>query len=288
MAIKKPDKLIRYLEEEKRLLIGDLDAEVVRYMVQYYSSRGYKVKSVTEKADLLPTIREFKPQVILISQKIGFDILKDINTAGELSSILVFHFGEDSEYIQDISEVWIADGIFDLGRRDGPHIPGMLQDLDHAFDAYVSRFRSRYISGLVFVLMPFSEDYNDIYSSGIKRAVEDCGLVCERVDEQHFTGPILEKILDNIRKARFIVAEMTEKNPNVYFEVGYAHCMNKPIIFLTKDSGDIPFDLKDRPHIIYGGDVLILKQRLEERLLSLIKQEIGWKEADHETGDNAF
>ncbi len=41
---------------------------------------------------------------------------------------------------------------------------------------------------------------------------------------------------------------------------------------------DISFDLKDRPHINYKGNITMLKQRLTERLKSLIEQEIGWKE----------
>ena len=96
----------------------------------------------------------------------------------------------------------------------------------------------------VFVLMPFSTEFTDLYLNGIKPACESVGVDCERVDEKLLTESILERIYSHIRQADLIVAEMTNLNPNVFYEVGYAHALYKQVILLIRDAGDIPFDLK--------------------------------------------
>lgn len=114
----------------------------------------------------------------------------------------------------------------------------------------------------VFVLMPF----NDIYELGIKAACNNVDTYCERVDEQIFTDSILQRIYNQIAKADIIVADMSEVNANVFYEVGYAHALGKRVILLTKDSDDIPFDLTHYPHIIYEDSIVNLKSELERRI----------------------
>lgn len=75
----------------------------------------------------------------------------------------------------------------------------------------------------VFVLMPFAQEFDDIYKFGIKGAAQEVGAYAERVDEQMFVEGILERIFNQISKADVIVADMTGRNPNVFYEVGYAH-----------------------------------------------------------------
>lgn len=118
----------------------------------------------------------------------------------------------------------------------------------------------------VFVLMPFTDQFKDIYEVGIKSACKDAGAYCERVDEQIFDESILERIYNQIAKADVIVADMSGRNPNVFYETGYAHALNKRVILLTQDANDIPFDLKHYPHIVYEGRISLLKTQLESRI----------------------
>lgn len=118
----------------------------------------------------------------------------------------------------------------------------------------------------VFVLMPFSEQFTDVYEVGIKAACREAGAYCERLDEQIFVENMLERVYNQIAKADIIVADMTGKNPNVFYEVGYAHALNKRVILLTQNADDIPFDLKHYPHIVYGGKIVTLKPDLESRV----------------------
>jgi hypothetical protein len=117
-----------------------------------------------------------------------------------------------------------------------------------------------------FVLMPFNEDFKEVYELGIKEACREAGAYCERVDEQIFEGSILERIYNQISKADIIISDMSGRNPNVFYETGYAHALGKKrVILLTQQGEDIPFDLKHYPHIIYPN-IDELKQELIKRV----------------------
>ncbi len=124
-----------------------------------------------------------------------------------------------------------------------------------------------------FVLMPFEAKFNDIYEYGIKGACTDAGIHCERVDEQVYLGSILERIYSQIDKADLLVADMTGKNPNVFYEVGYAHALGKNVVLLTSVAEDIPFDLKHFPHIVYGSEIKTLQTHLTRFLKHLTSDE---------------
>jgi len=72
--------------------------------------------------------------------------------------------------------------------------------------------------------MPFSKEFEGIYF-GIKEACKSTGNHCERVDEQAFNGTILSRIYNQIAKADLIISEITGRNPNVFYETGYAHAL---------------------------------------------------------------
>ncbi len=59
---------------------------------------------------------------------------------------------------------------------------------------------------------------------------------------------------------------MTERNSNVFYEVGYAHALGKIVILLTQNADDIPFDLKPKQHIVYHGKIETLRSKLTERI----------------------
>lgn len=123
----------------------------------------------------------------------------------------------------------------------------------------------------VFVLMPFSEEFNDVYQLGIKAACDSVGVYCERVDETHVLGPVYDKITNAITKADIVISDLSNSNPNVYYETGFAHALSKITIHLCQDIHEIPFDLHGFQHIVYSGRIVELKERLEEKLLWAIE-----------------
>jgi len=118
--------------------------------------------------------------------------------------------------------------------------------------------------------MPFFDDFDDVYHLGLKPACQNAGAYAERVDEQIFQESILERIYNQIGKADIIIADMTGRNPNVFYETGYAHALGKPVILVTQNASDIPFDLKHYPHIIYGGRITDLIPEIEKRVKFLL------------------
>jgi hypothetical protein len=117
-----------------------------------------------------------------------------------------------------------------------------------------------------FVLMPFETSFDDIYSVGIKPAAEAAGYVAQRVDEQIFTETILSRIYRQIETADIIIADMSGRNANVFYEVGYAHAKNKLCTLLTQKADDIPFDLRHHRHLVYGDSIKTLNALLRADL----------------------
>jgi hypothetical protein len=117
-----------------------------------------------------------------------------------------------------------------------------------------------------FVLIPFNDAFEDIYKLGIKEAAKQVDLVAERLDEQMFREGMLDRIYRQIDAADIIIADMSTKNPNVFYEVGYAHAKDKLCILLTSNGDDIPFDLKHRRHIVYDNSISYLKDELVKHL----------------------
>jgi len=82
----------------------------------------------------------------------------------------------------------------------------------------------------VFVLMPFADEFTDVWKLGIKPSVEGLDLSCMRADDFMHTKNVMDVIRDNIRRARLVIADMTTNNPNVFYELGYAHALGKPLL----------------------------------------------------------
>jgi hypothetical protein len=130
-----------------------------------------------------------------------------------------------------------------------------------------------------FVLMPFSKEFDDAYELAILPACSSAGAYAERVDKQIFLGSILERVYNQIAKADLIIADMTGRNANVFYEVGYAHALGKAVVLLTRNAEDIPFDLKHYPHIVYEGSLATLKRELEARVRWQIEHPVEQKSA---------
>lgn len=104
---------------------------------------------------------------------------------------------------------------------------------------------------LCFVLMPFNESWSDrVYKSYIRENIESMGFQCLRAD--NLNGMIImEDIWVNIYQASIVIADVTNRNPNVMYEVGIAHTIGRPVILITQNINDIPFDFKHLRHYHY-------------------------------------
>lgn len=118
----------------------------------------------------------------------------------------------------------------------------------------------------VFVLMPFKAKLENVYTNHIKKLGEELGLNIRRADEIFSPRPFMEKVWDGICAAQLIIADCTEKNPNVFYEIGIAHTAGKKVVLITRSDKDIPSDIKHFDYIPYiydpeGVEMLIEKLR---------------------------
>lgn len=103
-----------------------------------------------------------------------------------------------------------------------------------------------------FVLMPFSESLNDVYEFLIKSALSEVGYKVERADDIKSQSNILEDIIKGIVGSDLIVADLTDSNANVYYELGIAHALQKRVVLITQDVDDLPFDLRSYRVVSYS------------------------------------
>ena len=111
--------------------------------------------------------------------------------------------------------------------------------------------------GTVFVVMQFSDPYQDLYSDVIRRVIEesDYNLHSYHVGEVFGPGIILDDIVRGIIEAKIIIAEITPPNQNVFYELGYAHAFNKPTILLADKDKQLPFDIRGYRCLFYENTI---------------------------------
>ncbi|MCS0501411.1 hypothetical protein [Ancylobacter mangrovi] len=103
---------------------------------------------------------------------------------------------------------------------------------------------------LVAVMMPFDSDSGPVYAA-IQQASESCGLIARRADEIWEAPGIIQDVVNLIDRARIVVCDLTNRNPNVFYEAGIAHTLGREVIIITQISHDVPFDLRHLRHIRY-------------------------------------
>lgn len=130
-------------------------------------------------------------------------------------------------------------------------------------------------NGSCFVLMPFSEPFNTYYKSIIKPAVNNAKLDSLRGDSLFRPSPIMADIWQMIQDAKILVAELTGKNPNVFYELGLAHAIGKPVVLLSETMEDVPFDLQSLRSIIYDKNDPSWGNKLKLKLTKFIKETLS-------------
>jgi hypothetical protein len=126
-----------------------------------------------------------------------------------------------------------------------------------------------------FVMQPFAQPLGSYYEKIFRPAIEKAGLQPVRADAEIFgTGKIIDQIWRGINNAKVLIAELTTRNPNVFYELGIAHALQKPVVLVAANEPDVPFDLKHIRVIYYDvqdpfwGSKLI--DKLAENILSAI------------------
>ncbi|MBZ5686526.1 MAG: nucleoside 2-deoxyribosyltransferase [Acidobacteriia bacterium] len=120
----------------------------------------------------------------------------------------------------------------------------------------------------VFVAMPFSSEMEDVFYFGIQNPVRQLGYICERVDQEAFTGDILDQVRSRIENAELVIADLTGANPNVYLEVGYAWGKARPTVLVINKSDELRFDVHGQRCLRYQS-IKHLENQLSNELKNL-------------------
>ncbi|HEY1302230.1 MAG TPA: hypothetical protein VGF24_01690 [Vicinamibacterales bacterium] len=144
-------------------------------------------------------------------------------------------------------------------------------------DVTISRFAAAVEQPRVFIVTQFSSPYNEVYSHVIKAVCQELKLTALRADELYGPEIIIKDVVDNITKSQIVIADISPTNPNVYFEVGYALALGKPIVLLAqRRSADspLPFDVSAF-RVLFYDDTIGGKPKLEEGLRNHLREILG-------------
>ncbi|MCW3106493.1 MAG: hypothetical protein JWQ09_999 [Segetibacter sp.] len=129
----------------------------------------------------------------------------------------------------------------------------------------------------IFVIMPFSatnscteERWTEIFFNVFKPAIEALGYTCERAMPE--TGSLTKSIVEKLRHSRIVLADVTDRNANVFYELGVRHSLSKRTIIITQDSSHVPSDLKGYWFIQYGilpGQVSRFKEDIRTVIIKI-------------------
>lgn len=211
-------------------------------------------------AVFLMELYKSKERFLKILSKILFDFEeccdKEIDFSKVIDALLQLGYSEDE--IKHIIHKTRKETLKDIPPQKVPELKAKEEEIDEK---------------LCFVIMPFDEKFSPIYKK-ITKVVEDLNLKCIRSDEIYSTKPVIEDIRKSIQKARILIADLTERNPNVMYEVGFAHAINKKVILITQKLEDVPFDLRHYRCIVYK-DSISGGEKLQYELRNTLKRELG-------------
>jgi hypothetical protein len=146
-------------------------------------------------------------------------------------------------------------------------------------DIRIVGFRADVERPKAFIVMQFSSPYNEVYSHVIKNICGELGVAPIRADEMYGPGIIIKDVIDQIARSQVVIADISPSNPNVYFEVGYALALDKPIILLAQRpvaGASLPFDLSAF-RVLFYDDSIGGKPMLEEGLRNHLREILGGK-----------
>jgi hypothetical protein len=121
---------------------------------------------------------------------------------------------------------------------------------------------------LVSVMMPFDASFKLVYSR-IKKIVESFGLRCSRADDIWEHPSVIQDVVSLIDRSQLVICDCSQRNPNVFYEIGIAHTLGRDVILITQSGSDIPFDLRHLRYVEYLNNKegrKDLAERLREKL----------------------
>lgn len=132
------------------------------------------------------------------------------------------------------------------------------------------------IPNQTFVISPFTDDISNFYRQVLKPAVESIsGMICLRADDIYTANVVMEDVWKLICESPIIIADLTGRNANVFYEIGLAHAIGKKVIIMSQNIDDIPFDLRALRCIKYSlrdEDFSVFQDKLVQTITTVLEE----------------
>lgn len=162
--------------------------------------------------------------------------------------IFVEHDNARAERLSAILDRLLPEGLVAISRRElWSSMPPTARETFRTA-GYASASKRR-----VFVAMPFADNMSDVFHYGIQGAINSVGMLAERADLATFTGDVMQWVRERIATAYLVVADLTDNNPNVYLEVGYAWGKSIPTVLLSREASALEFNVQGQRQIVYAS-----------------------------------
>lgn len=123
-----------------------------------------------------------------------------------------------------------------------------------------------------FIIMPFEGWFNTYYEEIYIPAIEAAGMKPTRADDLYRPGNIVNDIWNYTKSADIILADLTSKNPNVFYELGLAHAITKPAVLITASIDDVPFDLRSLRVLVYDINLPNWGEKLKNEITKALTE----------------
>lgn len=273
------------MRETLNLLWVDDDLKTIDNWAEIFEDFGFAVRGVGSVDAALAAMADLSVDLILTDLNLGdtfngLDLIERIRERDqEIPIFVVSGYLSDERYRDKFDKFKLSGLIAKPLPPSIRRIEEILVKLELACqEADVARLQRKYgrigiseyllslaAGATCFVLSPLSGEFDAIYEDVICKVLSVKKITYRRADEIYGVSPIIEDIEEAIADADFLIAELTGRNPNVFYELGLAHAAKKPVILLTQQIADVPFDLKHRRCIVYSPDHRGI-QRLESDL----------------------
>lgn len=135
--------------------------------------------------------------------------------------------------------------------------------------------RTTSVKEICFVIMPFGGWLDDYYQDIYRPAIEAAGLEPHRADDLFRPSTIVNDIWTYTKRARLVLADLSGKNPNVFYELALAHALAKPAILVAESMEDVPFDLRALRVLVYDKNApewgQLLRAKVQASIAEVLK-----------------
>jgi hypothetical protein len=233
---------------------------ILMYLAKMYPLPGQELPSLYDEINDL--IVEFK------LEKLGPN---SINHAEKFLPIFSISYSSSSEEIQYL----LYDYLYQ--EKDYLELDNVPKITPNGW-AFIENYKSSNAeSKIAFIAMKFEDELKKFSEQWVETAIRESGFEPIRIDKYEHNNLIDDEIIANIRRSRFLIADLTGNSYGVYFEAGYAKGINIPVIYICSEeyfkseNNKVHFDTNHYPFILWNyKDGEDLKKKLKNRIEATI------------------